>query len=802
MAALPATRPEPNDVPPLHPGDYHELRIHGVAGSSAESMLGLTARLSVIDVQRPVTPGGAEPEPGDISVWRPPPVDPDLRAWSWGSLTSGRWYQAFYLLLLPFMIANLAGWMLVARRCPAPDEPGGRVDPTAEFRDATLRVSAFLVRLVGMLVTVVFVVAAQLLLADILGWQWLYRDRNWPLWTVGLGTVATVAVFLAVVALTRIRVRPQVDDKNHQPWDDHRDPVGLGFLQRRQGLLWDSPGINVALRRMHLTVGMAAVALLAAWPAGQVDGGWATVRWLAFGLGIGAIVLAVAVVARISLGDGTTGMRRVMAFARHGTWPVAALAAALAALFPIGLSPATAAGWVTLPALRGAALWVGAAVLACVLVLTAVGLRARPGRRVVNAPSLLLLAASVGAALGAGLAGQAARLVGGDCAPGITCIVVGEDVTWLAIGVTTTLAVLIGATAGYLAWLTRVHRKWRVAVHHLTGRATWITALLGACGSALAATGIVIALVRPGGLPPAEEFPGWAAALVIALIAGPVLAGALLLAWNLPGAARRRAGLPALGWTRFWRALGLLAVALAVVLVVLAVINGWTVTALGIALPPRTFPEFALDAAILLPTAALITRVYTGLTNRGVRRGVGVLWDVGTFWPRWFHPLAPPTYSDRAVRGLVDQLDADLDAGHRLLLAPHSQGAVIAATAVLAGARRPRLAMLSYGSPWSHLYGEFFPAHVNAASTAAVAERLDDGSGPRWRNLHRATDPIGGPITGIDDTDPLDDPHHRGHSDYWVETDYHHAVTELRATLDGAADHVNVSSAVGSRTGA
>lgn len=796
MAPVPATRPEPNDVPPLGPDDYHELRIHGVAGSSAESMLGLTARLSVVDVRRPVTPDGVEPQPGDISVWRPPHVEPHLRAWSWGSLTSGRWYQAFYLLLLPFMIANLAGWMLVVRHGPTPDGPDGpdgRTGPTAEFRDTALRASAFLVRLVGMLVTVVFVLSAQLLLADVVGWQWLHRDRGWPPWTVGLGTAATVAVFLAVVALTRIRLRPQAG--RSRPWDDHRDPVGLGFLSRRQDLLWNSPGINVVLRRLHLTVGTAAVALLAAWPEGRVDGGWATVRLLAFGLGVGAVVLAVAVLARISLGDGTTGVRRVMAFARHGTWPVAALAALLAALFPLGIPPT--AGPVTLPALRGAALWVGAAVLAGVLVLAAVGLLTRPGRRVVNAPSLLLLAASVGAALGAGLSAQAARLVGGDCAPGVTCIVVGTDVTWLAIGVTTTLAVLVGVTAGRLAWLTRVHGTWRVAVHHLTGRATWVTALLGACGATLAAAGLVTALVRPGGLPPAEEFPGWAAAVVVALIAGPVLVGAVLLAWNVPGAARRRAGLPAETPTRVWRALGLLAVGGAVALVVLAVVRGWTVSVLGIALPPRTFPEFALDVAVLLPTGALLTRVYTGLTDRGVRRGVGVLWDVGTFWPRWFHPLAPPTYSDRAVRGLVDQLDADLAAGHRLLLAPHSQGAVIAATAVLAGPRRPRLAMLSYGSPWGHLYGEFFPAQVDAVSTAAVAARLDGGSGPRWRNLHRATDPIGGPVVGVDDPDPLDDPHHRGHSDYARETAYHDAVTELRASLD---HHRDAPAATGSRT--
>ena len=35
--------------------------------------------------------------------------------------------------------------------------------------------------------------------------------------------------------------------------------------------------------------------------------------------------------------------------------------------------------------------------------------------------------------------------------------------------------------------------------------------------------------------------------------------------------------------------------------------------------------------------------------NDTVRRSVGVLWDIGTFWPRAAHRLAPPSYAERAV---------------------------------------------------------------------------------------------------------------------------------------------------------
>lgn len=130
--------------------------------------------------------------------------------------------------------------------------------------------------------------------------------------------------------------------------------------------------------------------------------------------------------------------------------------------------------------------------------------------------------------------------------------------------------------------------------------------------------------------------------------------------------------------------------------------------------------------------------------DASARRTIGILWDVGTFWPRAAHPFAPPCYAERAVPDLAWRMSSWTGrTGGRLVISGHSQGSVLAAAAVwqLPVSTRRRVALLTYGSPLERLYGRWFPAYFGPRPLAALHRELHC-----WRNLWRRTDPIGGPV--------------------------------------------------------
>src|SRR5205814_920458 len=160
----------------------------------------------------------------------------------------------------------------------------------------------------------------------------------------------------------------------------------------------------------------------------------------------------------------------------------------------------------------------------------------------------------------------------------------------------------------------------------------------------------------------------------------------------------------------------------------------------GVWVPREAFASTVLS---LVPVASVLV-VRQAINSRSTRRLVGIAWDIATFWPRSFHPLAPPSYAERAVPELHLRVRHLLSGGNAVLLLGHSQGPVLV-TAVLArlhdvpeGVRR-RLSVITYGNPVRRVYMRWFPTYIHPrllADTMPV-------DGPRLVNFYRRTDPIG-----------------------------------------------------------
>jgi len=611
-----------------------ELRVHGVSGTPPTELL----------YTSPVT----YDQGWDLAkVYERNRDEWEVKAYHWGSLTSKSSLTAFWILLAPFAMANAAGWM-------------------SETPNIWSRIW---IRVAGLSLTGIFFVQISNMALDIplntglspVTVKWVYTAAVLAL-VFGLGWLSTQSSFKPLGAKERLRhlFSPRITSLNpllkDPEWDDPSGEcsvVGTG--------MWSVHSIVHRLRRIHLTFGMALL----------------------------AVVIGRAVENRA----------------------IATVAVALAGLMLVTL-----------------------------------GLTA--GRMAMNRMVLTLTAVSTLAGLAVIVWGIYA-LADFDLPPRIE----------VSDGLTYEVALLLGVAAGLglLGELvkSRMRRGW--VPLGLLAVASLVGSTFGLTGSMLVETYLTESATT------SETFDGGSAFVTVGMLGLVIVAAAsfaIATFFPKPGndGSRMRRGILR---SRFILGVaGVYGAAFGVVSVMLScggpaqgcshrniAMPEWVtedpdnLTVLfGLPFDPTSLLGWAKVLMVAVPAVLIVRSIVGGLLNgQDARRQVGILWDLGSFWPRWFHPLAPPAYGPYAVARLQTILTEEKPD----VLTAHSQGSLIAAVALCLADEDDRPALfVTYGSQLGDLYPSLFPG-VGLDDLVTATSRQVDG---RWLNLWRGSDAVGGQV--------------------------------------------------------
>ncbi|MFJ9737084.1 hypothetical protein [Streptomyces sp. NPDC101166] len=711
-----------------------ELLVHGVGGATPEKMLNdpRTVRITGDDtaaVFRRAADVDADHRGGGeaVSATGGPRDRPVPEAYVWCNLTSGNGTRALWLLLLPFMVVNLAHWMR----------------PAAHARTRTVRCYGLLVRLAGLSLTVLLVAAACEVALDLTAWQcagtavcaerhtWLgflapsVRDGGW--WTQPGRRLALAALVPAALTglLWYLSHRTWRAYESQEPLNARPEPEdALGHTALGRPGFWYGRRLVARLRAAHTAAGLLTVAAAVGAAAARHDarpGGPALLdllgRLLETALATGAFA-TVWVVCRRGRSEHRLDRRLDAHLVRR--LPLAALTLLALTLVYAGWERP---GWTSsgrLPGdltFGGIALAQGALVISLAVVAAALHRgstgdpEGRTALRGLGGPAVATLACALGGVMSGGVSQRVS-----DWLDGTGGSLAGPPVllTWQASVIPALLLVQLALCAllGRRAWLLTRAEHAAVAREYDTGTGDPARTRRIARARAMAT------LTDRGPLLVAVT------AVATLLLGAGALAGAFT-----SGMTPQRAAASAHPFLR------------------------------GAAETGQALGSWLIGLGFLL----FVTWGRRAYKDASARRTIGILWDVGTFWPRAAHPFAPPCYAERAVPDLTWRMATWTRAtGGRLVISGHSQGSVLAAAAAwqLQPADRRRVALLTYGSPIERLYGRWFPAHFGPAALTALHEEISC-----WRNLYRLTDPIGGPVrlSGDDcgpqvDHPPLADP--------------------------------------------
>ncbi len=708
-----------------------ELRVHGVSGGQAEELL---------DVEPAVRVGGDDlagffrwRRKHDTEVVRDVPRE----IFAWGNLTSGRSSRALWLLLLPFMLVNVAYWMRPGRRGARP--------PSRLYRWAD-HAYGISVRLLALSLTALLVLAGAGIGMDLIAWQCAGYGEQCAQLRPWLGVVSAPGAFLAepgralligallplaiVVGLWRLSRRTS---SVYDVEISMADAAPSAAAPLSDPAFWRNSETMARLRSAHIGVAIIVVTALLLTPTVLHDlpDSAAPGAVLAGLLGLTFVGTTASV---LIPGTDPRWNRRADVICRVLRDSALLLlgASVIYLLWPRpdwtaeGRLPGYAVGLNALLAVQCALVLL--LLLAAVVLYATNRLHSDTAMRGMAGPVTAAFGVLFGGVFSAALVYQSAGWLGGCYYPGAEatgCLVLRPPsaYSWLQLAFTMEVAI---ALVSLLVLLLVLRRRTRTETHRVAEK------YRRPAGSRRTRE---IARARAmGGL--TEILPTYLAAFMVpavalvllvlyATITGRLTPGPLDAPQVTPGAVAADATL----WVQW-------------AVTFMVTIGSW----LG---------SFFLAALVWLGRSAY--------RNRPTRQALGVLWDIGTFWPRVAHPLAPPSYAERAVPQLTARIEGTTGRGTGVVLSGHSQGSVLAAATLWQMPEwcRPHIRLLTHGSPLYRLYGRYFPAYFGPDALGDLAQRVNG-----WSNLWRVTDGIGGPIhverdgewARVEPEEPLPDP--------------------------------------------
>jgi hypothetical protein len=695
--------------------------VHGVSGTPPRNMLYTDPVARDVDPTAPRT---------YTAVYRKPDRDGgiDVEAFHWGGLTAGSWRTAFWILLAPFVLANIAGWMA---------ERSTKAGHTA-------------VRVAGMALTALIVAQAAVVVVD-LPYHWL-NTRVQGIWIrlvmIALHCVLGFIFFLLVQkasaqshfppGLSADRQLELVLDPNidamlpdgaagvDSDWDD---PVGAGLSDP---VLWKPHSILHRLRRIHLAAGILIVAFTAT-------------------RGLDLVVLSWVVVTAFVL--NTLLLVLTAYLPRHR---LVMIGTAWAPGVSIGLT-ALCLLFLLVSDLPASAHWRGVhetTFFVAIFMFAAGGVILLSGLAPLGA---FVIGAQLGGAFGIALAVIVESLIGVD-------EVKENGAGWTSVAMLLLFVILL-MLIGRLArpWDTtgldlgaddRDHgrsRRLMTMLRRITVDAKTVFKVAALFGMIAGVIAIYLGCFTGSACHPFNlgEPPGPALTATLAVIA------VLLLWWVASDVVGGLALIIPLG------AAG----------VVLAGYLGFLhFSIMKVQIDLSTLVGVATALTVLVPASFILNSLIGGFRDAERRRKVGILWDVASFFPRWYHPLAPPSYGPFVVQ----QLKKELTDQPRDLLAAHSQGAMISVVTLSQMDGDLDFSLLTYGCQLGLHYPRHFPLAGIEGMVADVSGRLGDGN---WISLWRPNDPLGGPVGGTVTDREVDEG--AGHSVYELTSAYSEARTDL-----------------------